>query len=1092
MMAGWEVDEMAVALPAVLDLAAASGTDLGTTSDIVTDALTGFGMQAGEAAGFADLLASASSNSNTNVELMGETFKYVAPLFGALGYSAEDAALATGLMANAGIKGGQAGTALRGAITRLVSPTEASAKEMQKLGISMTDANGEMKPFNEVIHHLRDRFGDLSEEQQAQAASTIFGKESMSGMLAIINATDEDVQKLTDATTDYDGAAKDMAETMQDNLQGSLEKMKSGLEEAGISLAENLIPMMEKGVGVVTDLAAKFGELDDEQKENIVKWGLILAAAGPVLGIFGKLMSVTGSIAGGIGTLTGAIGTASGGAGLVASMSLLGPLAIGGVAIAGIAGIAYVVDELRDKSEELEEVNLEVADSFQEQAKDLQESVNTFERLSDKANITNTELSELNSLNEKISKSSNPGEIKLLQEQYDKLAEKSGLSKDELQLLFDVSTIIIDQAPQVEQAIDAEGNAFVRNTEKVQEYINSLHEMSLERLDAEREKALRNEAKLMGDINELEREKTKLTEGFQNINSAITGDLEDQAGRLEDVKKLLEDNNTASDENKLTAEEHNALIAEREILQHLENGNNKIAHELYEDYLLEFDKELGMITTKLDGKKEELEQLSLIEEQMANVLLAQVGITEEGAEGLAQLDKKMELNKEEIQDLELIKGSKEGLTDEQQKQLDTLILENEELQKTKIAIEEKTGLYADLNDIAQTKLESADKETQAYINQLAELEGIYIMNNDILGSIDAQIKGLQDEKTKLEANLKVEGANKDEINKQIKSLDIKIGKQAEVKKKALEELGLWEDTDQSIKDGIESEINKGKAVDDTSGKLGGQGKGIDNNNEKTAMGIRLEEQRSKEAGKDVDKDVNANDHGSIEDINTRSAESKNKRLTVLDYGTVASIDRRVQIGKKKPINLHDNNTLAPLERRASSPISKLVNFFTGKKPKYAKGTPRGGHPGGLATIGDGGGRELVSLPSGRAFLSSATDMTLPLPKGTHVTPHRETAQLMRNIPSYAKGTNGNLNTLLGISPSGVGSNRGKQSDINVGIDYDRLANALVDGLTREGITKPANIYLDKRKVGKGLVDIMSNELSGKSSDRNTGRGVPAW
>lgn len=312
-MAGWNTQQMMDGLPGILDLAAASGEDLGTTSDIVTDALTAFGMKAKDATKFADLLASASSNSNTNVALMGETFKYVAPLFGALGYSAEDAALATGLMANAGIKGSQAGTSLRAAITNLANPTDKMADAMNELGISITDANGEMLPFKDVMDELRDKFAGLTEEQQAQYAATIFGKEAMSGMLAIINATDEDYQKLTKATTDYNGAAKEMAEIMEGNLKGKINNIKSALEEAGLKIYNVMLPSLESLADKIQSAVDWFNNLDESTQRNIVVFGGAVAAIGPLLLIVGSLsgailktVGVVKLLSGGFAALTGA------------------------------------------------------------------------------------------------------------------------------------------------------------------------------------------------------------------------------------------------------------------------------------------------------------------------------------------------------------------------------------------------------------------------------------------------------------------------------------------------------------------------------------------------------------------------------------------------------------------------------------------------------------------------------------------------------------------------------------------------------------------------------------------------------------------
>ena len=239
-MAGWDTQQMLDALPGVMNLAAASGEELGAVSDIVTDALTAFGMEASQAGEFADLLASASSNSNTNVGMMGETFKYVAPLAGALGYSAEDTALAIGILADNGIKGSQAGTMLRAMFTRLVKPTKESAQAMDDLGIVMTDAAGNMKPLDQVLQEMRKSFGGLTEEQQAQYAAALAGQQGMSGLLAIMNTSEEDFQKLTKATTEYTGAAEEMSKIMQDNLQGDITLLKSALEGLGIALYENM------------------------------------------------------------------------------------------------------------------------------------------------------------------------------------------------------------------------------------------------------------------------------------------------------------------------------------------------------------------------------------------------------------------------------------------------------------------------------------------------------------------------------------------------------------------------------------------------------------------------------------------------------------------------------------------------------------------------------------------------------------------------------------------------------------------------------------------------------------------------------------
>lgn len=288
-MAGWNTQQMIDGLPGILNLAAASGESLANTSDIVTDALTAFGLKAEDSSHFADVLAKTSSSANTNVSLMGETFKYVAPLAGTLGFSVEDTALAVGLMANAGIKGSQAGTALKTAIANLASPTDSMKEQMKKLGISITDTNGSVKPLITILEELRTKFGKLSSAQQSAAASTIFGKESMSGMLAIINASDSDFNSLYENIKNADGAAKDMADTMQDNLQGDLTTLSSALEGVGIKVSEVLEPALRDIVEAITDLFSWLNGLDDEITNTIVIIGTVVAAIGPLLVVIGTL-----------------------------------------------------------------------------------------------------------------------------------------------------------------------------------------------------------------------------------------------------------------------------------------------------------------------------------------------------------------------------------------------------------------------------------------------------------------------------------------------------------------------------------------------------------------------------------------------------------------------------------------------------------------------------------------------------------------------------------------------------------------------------------------------------------------------------------
>ena len=323
-MAGWDTKDMLNSISGVMNLAAASGEDLGTVSDIVTDAMTAFGLAAdgttkvlkngynvevSNAEHFSDVLAEASSRSNTNVSLMGATFKYVAPIAGAMGYSIEDTAVAIGLMANAGIKGEQAGTALRSTITRLVKPTKESGTAMDALGISVTNSDGSMKSLDDVLRQVRSSMSGLTEDQKASYAAMLAGQEGMSGLLAIVNASDEDYQKLSESIQNCTGASQEMADTMQDNLGGAVTLLKSALESAGITIGERLTPYIRELAEWITGLVEKFNSLSDSQQDLVVKIGLILTAIAPVMLIGSKVFSLLSSVIGIITTVGSALST---------------------------------------------------------------------------------------------------------------------------------------------------------------------------------------------------------------------------------------------------------------------------------------------------------------------------------------------------------------------------------------------------------------------------------------------------------------------------------------------------------------------------------------------------------------------------------------------------------------------------------------------------------------------------------------------------------------------------------------------------------------------------------------------------------------
>lgn len=316
-MAGWKTKDMMDGIDGIMNLSAADGLDLATTSDIVTDAITAFGLSAKDSTHFADVLATASSNANTNVSMLGESFKYVAPVAGSLGYSVEDTATALGLMANSGIKASQAGTSLRAALTRMIKPTDEAEAIMERYHLTIKNSDGTMKSLGDVMDVLRSNMGGLSEAEQSQAASALFGQEAMSGMLAIINASEGDYNKLTGAINNADGTAKNMADTMQDNLNGQLTILKSNIESLAISIGDMIVPYIKKAVDKIQELVIYLNGLDDQTKKNIITVAAVVAAIGPALLVISKVISIVSTVINVLKLLVTAIGLIASPVGIV-------------------------------------------------------------------------------------------------------------------------------------------------------------------------------------------------------------------------------------------------------------------------------------------------------------------------------------------------------------------------------------------------------------------------------------------------------------------------------------------------------------------------------------------------------------------------------------------------------------------------------------------------------------------------------------------------------------------------------------------------------------------------------------------------------
>ena len=289
--AGFQVNEIMDAMPGVLDLAAVSGGDVAASSEAMASSLRAFGLEAGQAGHVADVFARAAADTNAETVDMAEAMKYVAPVAHSMGLSLEETAASIGIMADAGIKGSQAGTTLRGALSRIAKPTKAMVKSMDQLGVSFYDANGKMIPLREQIAQLKTATAGLTQEERNRHLVTLYGQNSLSGMLALLDAGPEKLDKMTNALINSDGAAREMAETMQDNLASKIEQMGGAFESAAIVIQQILEPALTKVVGGITKLIEAFLNMSPVGQKMVVIFAGMVAALGPLLLIAGTVIT---------------------------------------------------------------------------------------------------------------------------------------------------------------------------------------------------------------------------------------------------------------------------------------------------------------------------------------------------------------------------------------------------------------------------------------------------------------------------------------------------------------------------------------------------------------------------------------------------------------------------------------------------------------------------------------------------------------------------------------------------------------------------------------------------------------------------------
>ena len=540
-MAGWKTEDMLNGIEGIMNLAAASGADLATTSDIVTDALTAMGYQAKDAGRLADVMAAASSNANTNVEMMGLTFQYAAPLVGALGYNMEDTAVAIGLMANSGIKADKAGTALRSILSRLAAPPKECAKAMEDLGLSLTDSEGNMKDMATVMRELRRAFENLSEEEQAHRAKQIAGQNAMSGLLAIVNASTEDYEKLAEAVYESEGAAKSMADTMNDNVSGALTLMKSKIEGIMIKLFNRAKDSMRDGIetfgnaldkvdwdkvgdaiGDITKKAAEFFLYVVNNSDRLIS---IIKTIGSVMAVVFVSNKITG-VTTAIGAFITAISKASSATEALSSATKILGVNMSALPITILVGSMAALYSYMRKTESTFEDNAKKIYGLSDAQKELIDSIDESTEATKRAKDARKETGENIDLE--------ADRLKSLKDEYNSLLDENGKVKDGYQdfaayLLDELATSLDTTVENIQENIDANGKLGKSIDDLIQK---KKAEAKLAAFESEYTEAVKNELKYFQELKgakETAKEKQEALNGAQAEYNAAVSELEKYA-----------------------------------------------------------------------------------------------------------------------------------------------------------------------------------------------------------------------------------------------------------------------------------------------------------------------------------------------------------------------------------------------------------------------------------------------------------------------------------------------------------------------------------------------------------------------------------
>lgn len=1123
--AGMNVNDIYSASAGVMDLAAVSGRDMGLAAEAVASAMNQFGIAGENATHVADVYAKAAADTNAETVDMAEAMKYAGPVMSSLNSSFEETAAAIGIMSNAGIKGSQAGTTLRTAMQRLAAPTDVASKLMQSLGISAYNSEGQMKPISELLPHLQERLSGLSEEQRNNALNTLFGKESLSGMLALLDSAGPEFDGVVSGLQNSNGAAKEMADTMNSGLSGSIENLKGKLETAAITVSERFAPYIEQLADKVGELTEWFTNLSEEQQDQIIKWGLVAAAAGPALVVFGKVagtlgttFKALGTVSSGIGKVVGkvaplitnfagmetaAVGATGATSGLAGAVGLLGNPITWGVLLGGAAllAVGYFANKAAEAKQRTEEWGTSVSET---QANELQQFKDKVDETNQAMTIFGTNgaadveavRKAIQGLADDITTLADKDLNKKI-----KLAEKLGLSEEQIQRLKDAAQETKDNVNAMSNEViqiyqnAANNHRDITETERavVKSAQNAMIEEKLALLGYEKDESVAIRKAMNGEIDELNT--TQAAKGLETVKKWIEEENKSYKKAKADYKEMYESK-------ALTQAEYNQKIQELE-------ANHNAVMEAYGEQYIELQKKV--VETALKNSTPEAQKAILSQIQST---MEELGLSYE------QFQAKMEETASAASKTSSLVGTYWADMSEEARTAVTywnsIVLDpvtgdvktnaQEEIQK---ALQAEGGWESMKLSVKEGRLTTtATMAIGEALIATGQWDSLSPEDKQLVIDKSPAMQAITESESSLQAWKEIP-----DVTKNLLANNTDFLNNADIAKTVLDNWNaLTPDEKELVAKNLTSEDVT--LAQNTIDQLSGKTVELDANNNTsqpaldayvTVNGVAQVAPAGIDAENNTAPDV-ASAQSAIDNTQQKSPASV-KAQNDTGNGTSKAQNSIDKTRQRSPIGIYasDNVTSAVTGWVAALPTKHVINIVAnvaGKVAKvlgFAKGTNF--HPGGLALVNDQKGptyRELVTLPDGTSFIPQGRNVMLPLPRGSKVLPAGKTKQL---FPRYANGI-GFENTRVADVARRIG-NLQSQSDTVVLTDHgdnsniNQALNKLIELVAEntDSLDKLAarqiiiENYMDTERVGRSVAKSVTSEQERQESINNAVYGM---